>query len=311
MTNSVSLLQNLRRRHLELLVALGEVSTIRAAASRLYLSQPAVSKMIQEIERQANSALIERTRRGVTPTYSGWLIIRRAKVILNEILNTEEELTAAKDGAKGLLKIGTLPLTGIYSVLKSVIELRKMLPGILVQISEGTAPELLPKLKEGKIDCFVGEALGTHDLSELRLERLHKDSIHVVSSRRHPLAGKRKLRWRDLHDQRWALPSREGLLRQAFIEAFVMEGLTPPIGEIECQSSITVQALCQLDPTILGVLRSEAALHQEMQGLLKILPVVPNTPILPLSIITRANYFPRSEALDAFTLCLKKLGSQK
>jgi DNA-binding transcriptional LysR family regulator len=235
------------------------------------------------------------------------MMIRQSRVMLNEVANTEEELDAIAGGAKSLLKVGTLPLTGIVSVLNSVIRLQTEMPGVLVNISEGTVSDLVSELDQGKIDCFVGEVLTTHDLHKLSFERLYEDRIYVVASPEHRLLRKkRRFAWRELQYQKWALPPKGGILRQAFMEAFIREGLTPPSGEVECQSSITVGALCQLDETILGILRSEAALHQEALGLLKIVPMRSAAALPPLSVVTRKGYAPVPLALTAFIDCLKQ-----
>jgi len=65
------LVRRLRLRHLELLVALGEAGTMRAAADRLHLSQPAISKMLLETEDALGARLFERSRQGVHPTPAG------------------------------------------------------------------------------------------------------------------------------------------------------------------------------------------------------------------------------------------------
>jgi len=61
----------MRLRHLELLTVLHELPRVRAAARRLNLSQPAVSKMLREIEQVFGAPLFERSRTGVTPNALG------------------------------------------------------------------------------------------------------------------------------------------------------------------------------------------------------------------------------------------------
>jgi DNA-binding transcriptional LysR family regulator len=226
--------------------------------------------------------------------------------MLNEVTNTEEELDAIEDGATSLLKIGTLPLTGIVSVLNSVIRLQAEMPSVLVNINEGTVPELMSELSQGMIDCFIGEMPSTSDLQELTFERLYEDRIYVVASPEHRLLRRRaRFAWRDLQNEKWALPPRGGILRQAFMEAFIREGITPPTGAVQCQSSITVGALCQLDKSVLGILRSEAALHQKALGLLKIVPLRSAAALPPLSVVTRKAHAPAPIALTRFIGCLK------
>jgi DNA-binding transcriptional LysR family regulator len=65
-TKTARLVRTLRLRHLELLVVLSETTTMRDAATRLHLSQPAISKMLGEIERCFVARLFERSHQGIT-----------------------------------------------------------------------------------------------------------------------------------------------------------------------------------------------------------------------------------------------------
>lgn len=278
-------------RHLEVLQHLGEHGTVRATAHKLHLSQPAVSKIVSEIEKHCGGRLFERSRRGMEPNEAGVALIRRAHLLMNELDNAAEELASIQIGASALIKIGTLPLTGILTVLRAVTTLRSERPRIRVQLIEGTVPELLEQLHDGRIDCFVGglsPALAkSYFATDLAIEPLYDDELKVVVSPKNPIATAKMLGWRDLAGRRWALPPTDGLLREALIMAHIQQGLAPPSADIECQSSITVRLLCQLDPGILGVLRSEAAYHENALGLLRTVHVAPPAMLPPLSVITR------------------------
>lgn len=302
-------LRGLRFKHLEVLQRLGEHGTIRATATKLHLSQPAVSKIVSEIEKHCGGALFERSRRGMEPNEAGVALIRRANLLINELDNAAEELASIQVGASALIKIGTLPLTGILTVLHAVTTLRKELPRIRVQLIEGTVPELLGQLHDGRIDCFVGglspALTKSHMAGDLVIEPLCDDELKVVVSPRNPIAKRKKLTWRDLSGHRWALPPTDGLLRQALIAAHIRQGLAPPRADIECQSSITVRLLCQLDPGILGVLRSEAAHHENALGLLRTVVVTPPAMLPPLSVITRRRVAEDNPAVKSFVHALR------
>ena len=70
---------NLRLRHLQLLVALDELRHLGRAADFLALTQPAVSKMLAEVERMYGVALFTRSARGTEPTPAGRLVVRFAR----------------------------------------------------------------------------------------------------------------------------------------------------------------------------------------------------------------------------------------
>jgi DNA-binding transcriptional LysR family regulator len=102
------LVRRLRLRHLELLVALADEGTMRAAAGRLHLSQTALSKMLAEVEAGFGARLFERSPQGVAPNPLGEAVIYRARVMLGELARGKDEVDALRNGAEGVLRLGSL-----------------------------------------------------------------------------------------------------------------------------------------------------------------------------------------------------------
>lgn len=303
-------LKALRVRHIELLTILGEVGTVHGAAARLNITQPAISKMIIQIEDSCGQKLFERSRQGVVPTEAGQMLIRRSRLLISELSSTAAELSAVREGAKALLRLGTLafPTT---SVLDAVMQLRHMMPGVRISIREGLVSEMLSSLLEGELDCFVGgltpELIRSHSLNEFSYERLYEDQVRIVVSPCHRLLGKRRLTWKDLHSEKWILPPAEGVVRQAVMMAFVNQGLAPPTPEIESHSTITIRSLVEIDNTIVGALRTGTAYPDKSLGLLEFLPVTPTASLPPFSVVTRRCDGPRAPALELFIQRLRSL----
>jgi DNA-binding transcriptional LysR family regulator len=103
-------------RDLQLLAMLDEVGSLSAAAAALSLTQPAVSKILVELEQIFGSRLFERGRRGVEPTPIGLAAIRRARSIVGELGLASAELKAMREGAAGLLQLGTFSITDIVPI---------------------------------------------------------------------------------------------------------------------------------------------------------------------------------------------------
>src|SRR4051812_30062237 len=106
-TTSDHLVRRLRLRHLELLVALADAGTMRAAATRLHLSQPALSKMLGEIEKGFGTRLFERSPQGLAANGLGEAAIYRARIMLGELSRAQQEVDALRGGATGVLRLGT------------------------------------------------------------------------------------------------------------------------------------------------------------------------------------------------------------
>lgn len=299
-------LRRLRLRHLELLTVLREQQTVRGAARRLNLSQPAVSKMLREIEDVFGAPLFERSRTGVTPNALGQAAIRRATVICNEVAVAEEEVSALRSGASAVLRIGTFSITSIATA--AIARLRGVQPGVAVRIREGAVSDLLGKLMAGELDCVFGalapEVLGAEAISELASEVIREDRVSVVASSAHRLARARRLHWRDLQAQAWVLQPHNSLVRRAFMAAYFDQGLSPPSAAVETLSPITMAALIGLDAGLLGAMRSENVPLQQSRGQLVVLPVVPVATLPPLALFSRRTRAERSPVLERFVAAL-------
>src|SRR5690606_17039904 len=97
----------IKMRHLTLLRVLSESGSISAAAEQMFVSQPAVSKSLAEIESILEGKLFHREARGVVPTELGEIVIHLAQRIYAEIAMTAQEIDHHRGGLGGSLTLGS------------------------------------------------------------------------------------------------------------------------------------------------------------------------------------------------------------
>lgn len=304
------LVRRLRLRHLELLVALTDAGTMRAAAVRLNLSQPALSKMLGEIEAGFGARLFERSPQGLAANALGHAAVYRARVILGELARGKDEVDALRTGASGVLRLGALSVTA--TVPQAVAHLRRRVPGARVQIQEGRVRELIQKLLDGELDCVFGAItpqLLTSDLLRLlHPEVLLEDELCVLCGAGHPLARKRRVRWVDLHGSAWAAPPKDTLIRQAWMTAFLNEGLQPPEPAVEVLSSVTLGSLLRADPALLGAARLEHARDELARTGVHRISLTPPVPLPSLGLYTRRAAHAPAPLVQAFADAVRRFG---
>lgn len=309
-SNTDFLVRRLRVRHLELLVVLIEAGTLRAAAQRLNLSQPALSKMLAEVESAFGSRLFERSPQGLAPNSLGAAAAYRARVILGELSQAVDEVDALRNGAQGVLRLGTLSVTS--SVPRAVARLRRQMPRARIQIQEGRVRDLVQKLLNGELDCVFGaitpDLLTSDWLGLLEPELLLQDTLCVLCGEGHPLARRRRLTWADLHGHPWVAPPKDTLVRQALMTAFLNVGLQPPEPAVEVLSSVTVGSILRLDPALLGATRLEHATDELARKGVRRLMVQQAVPLPSLGLYTRRGR-QSSPLLSAFADALRHTGS--
>ncbi len=305
------LVRRLRLRHFELLVKLADTGTLRGAAERLNLSQPAISKMLVEIEQAFGARLFERSRQGVKANPFGLAAMHHARIILGELSRATDEMDAMRTGAAALVRVGTLSVTA--AVPAAVVDLQSRMPGAAVQIREGRVQELMHRLLDGELDCVFGaitpEVLASESLQGLQSEVLLEDRLCVLASVANRQARRRGLRWVDLLADRWVAPPRETLVRQAFMTAFMNEGLDPPVPVIEAMSSVTVGTVLRMDPSLLCAVRGEHARDEIARGGVRQVAVSPAIGLPPLCLFTRGDGFEHPLVVREFAHALRRATS--
>ena len=305
------LVRKLRLRHLELLAALSETATMRGAAARLHLSQPAISKMLGEIEGCFGARLFERSHQGIHANALGASAVFRVRAVLNELSRATEDVDALQGGAAAVLRVGAPSVTA--TIPAAIAELRRRLPGAAVLLREGRVHELIERLLEGELDCVFGAITPELSASDIapRLEPvvLLEDELCVLASTAHPGnddGARRKLRWADLAQSSWVLPPRETLVRQAFMTAFLNDGATPPMPVVEALSSVTVGAVLRRDPSLLCAVRLEHAIDEIARGGVRRLAIAPKVSLPSFGLFFRRDGMERPPILAEFAEAVRR-----
>jgi len=303
------LIRTLRLRHLELLVVLSETPTMRGAAARLHLSQPAISKMLGEIETSFGAKLFERSHQGIRPNALGASTAFRVRAALNELIRAAEDIDSMQGGVNAILRVGAPSVTA--TVPAAIARLREQLPEAAVQLREGRVHELIHSLLQAELDCVFGaitpELLASDMIPLLEPVVLVKDELCVLASVAYDGGGKRPLRWVDLQAAQWVVPPKETLVRQAFMTAFLNGGVTPPVPVIEAMSSVTIGAVLRQDPSLLCAVRLEHAMDEVARGGVQRLEVIPPIVLPSFGLFFRRDGVPRPEILTAFADAIRSV----
>lgn len=263
------LLSRLKLRQLRLLTAVADEGTVLKGAQALNIAQPAATKTIKELEEALGVQLFERSSRGMTPTDSGEVMIKHAKLILAQLRHASEELQSLGEGLSGRVYVGTLLAASPTLLPRAMTLLRQRRPGIAVTVTEGTIDRLMSGLRTGDIDIVLGRLPEYREREGLEQEVLYLDSISIVASKDHPLANKRNLELADLVDQAWIMPPPQTSLRRQLDYAFRREDIDPPAHVVESVSILANHSLL-VNSDMIAAMPHQVALTQHG---LTILPV--------------------------------------
>jgi DNA-binding transcriptional LysR family regulator len=295
---------NLKLKHLQLLVALDQLRHLGRTAEFLSVSQPAVSKMLGEIERMFGVTLFERSTKGTEPTPTGFTVIRFARHVIAEYEKTTDDLKLAESGVEGRVNVGAM-VVAIPGILTQAIQLFKLkMPSAKVQVEEGDLTRLLPRLRMGELDLIVGRLEPGYAAPDLQTEVLLKDGMCLICDPKNPIASKKRLTWADLQNLHWVMPPPWATSRTKLHQLFYKNRLDPPTDCVETASFLVTLTQMQ-SLNAIGFVASNVAKYLQLQGLALILPVKLNIDLPPIGIITLAGKY-ISPTEQALKLTLRK-----
>ncbi len=144
-------------RHLETFLKIAELKSFTKAAEELYLTQPTVSKQVVDLERFFDVRLIDRTKRAVTLTRAGEILLRYARDFLYLKKETVDAIADFRGLRKGTIHIGASNIPGVYILPRALKEFKKEYRGIHVRLTISDTQDVIRKTEEGETDVgFVG-----------------------------------------------------------------------------------------------------------------------------------------------------------
>lgn len=178
----------LKLRQLRIVSALADQGSISRASPALGLSQPALTKALQQLERTVEAQIFEREARGVRPTAVGHAVIDAARRILAELRRLDEELDRIASGTSNSVAVGATPSPVIGLMPKVLADLHSRSAKLQVRLVEGAFEDLAPALSVGEIDLIVGRLYEPPVPDGLTREELYDDPIVMLVRADHPLS---------------------------------------------------------------------------------------------------------------------------
>lgn len=174
-------------RQMRQFVAVAEELSFRRAAERLNMSQPPLSQAIQRLEADVGAKLFHRSKRQVTLTSTGKVMLDEAQRVLSQAERAVSHIRDVAHGNRGRIEIGFV-LTACYEVLPRVArEFRKANPDIHVELHSMSTADMVKALQERQIDiAFLRPPLTA--IEQLSIRRIYAENVVAILPDDHPLA---------------------------------------------------------------------------------------------------------------------------
>ncbi|MCM2252527.1 MAG: LysR family transcriptional regulator [Ramlibacter sp.] len=187
---------NVTLKQVRAFLAVAQAGSFTGAASRLHLTQSAVSVLISELEQVFGLRLFDRTTRLVQLTEAGREFQPVALKVLADLegaIASSRELAAQK---RGRVAVAATPVMSSLLLPGAIARYRRMQPGVSVVLHDTLAGQIQPKVRDGEVDFGIGTF--ERSARELVAEPLMVDKLVLACPVDHALAGQQQVAWREL-----------------------------------------------------------------------------------------------------------------
>ncbi|EAO6407821.1 pca operon transcription factor PcaQ [Salmonella enterica] len=295
--------QRIRLRHLHTFVAVAQQGTLGRAAETLNLSQPALSKTLNELEQLTGTRLFERGRLGAQLTVPGEQFLTHAVKVLDALNTAGQALNRKEDASADMVRIGALP-TAALGILPAVIgRFHQQRKSTSLQVATMNNTMLLAGLKSGEIDLGIGRMSDPELMSGLNYELLFLESLKLVVRPGHPLLQEtitlsRVMEWPVVVSPKGTVPRQNA---EALLQS---QGCKMPAGCIETLSASLSRQLT-VDYDYVWFVPSGAVKEDLRQATLVSLPVPTQSAGEPIGILTRVD-IPLSTGAQMLIAAIRK-----
>jgi LysR family transcriptional regulator for metE and metH len=234
-------------KHLRLVAGIADCGSMTKAASRLHLTQSALSHQLRDIERRFGTPFFLRVGRRLVLTASGRRVLESARRILEDLDRTEEDIRQLAGRASGVIRVCTECNTGYGWLPRLLPAFSRKHPRVGINIVADATDNPVEALLDGRVDLAILTS-GVKD-SRLRLRPLFMDEMVAVVARAHPLAARTWVSPREL------APEHLLLYASAPEESFMLTSVLRPAGVAPARVSFIMltEAMIEMAKAGLGV----------------------------------------------------------
>ncbi|EHA6983129.1 LysR family transcriptional regulator [Salmonella enterica] len=295
--------QRIRLRHLHTFVAVAQQGTLGRAAETLNLSQPALSKTLNELEQLTGTRLFERGRLGAQLTVPGEQFLTHAVKVLDALNSAGQALNRKEDASADVVRVGALPTAALGILPAAIGRFHQQQKSTSLQVATMNNTMLLAGLKSGEIDLGIGRMSDPELMGGLNYELLFLESLKLVVRPGHPLLQEtitlsRVMEWPVVVSPKGTVPRQNA---EALLQS---QGCKMPAGCIETLSASLSRQLT-VDYDYVWFVPSGAVKEDLRQATLVSLPVPTQSAGEPIGILTRVD-IPLSTGAQMLIAAIRK-----
>ena len=204
---ATGMIDRIELRHLRYFIAVAEELHFGRAARKLGIAQPPLSLQIQRLEAELGTSLFDRTSRRVQLTPAGRTLLEEGRRALAGVRDAVDAAQRASRGETGSLTVAFAASVMFLKLPRVIRQFRESFPGVRLELRElGTGPQMIA-LRNGDLDLGFLREPPPDD--ELETETIMTERLLIAVSKRHPLAGRRRVQLTDVANDDFVLFPRD------------------------------------------------------------------------------------------------------
>ena len=287
---------------LRILKAIAAEGSFKRAADSLYVSQPAVSLQVQNLERALAVPLFDRGGRRAQLTEAGHLLLEYGDRILSLCQETCRAIEDLQNLQGGTLIVGASQTTGTYLLPRMIGQFRQRYPEVAVQLHVHSTRRTAWAVANGQIDlAIIGGEIPPELQESLEIAPYAEDELALIMPVFHPLAGSEVIARGDLYKLKFITLDSQSTIRKVIDQVLTRGGIETRRLRVEMELN-SIEAIKNAVQSGLGVaFASTASIEKELQmGVIHRARVESVEIKRMLSVIFNPNRY-RSKAAEAFT----------
>lgn len=286
---------------LRILKAIAAEGSFKRAADTLYVSQPAVSLQVQNLEKQLNVPLFDRGGRKAQLTEAGYLLLNYGEKILTLCQETCRAIEDLQNLQGGTLIVGASQTTGTYLLPRTIGLFRQKYPDVSVQLQVHSTRRTAWGVANGQVDlAIIGGEVPAELQETLKVVPYAEDELALIMPISHSLAKVEMVQKEDLYKLKFITLDSQSTIRKVIDKVLTRCEIDTKRLKIEMELN-SIEAIKNAVQSGLGVaFVSVTAIEKELQmGVLHTAPIKDVEVRRTLSVIINPNRY-RSKAAEAF-----------
>lgn len=299
--------RRIKLKHVHCFLEIARRRSLARAAEAMALSQPAVTKILQELELILDAQLIERSRKGAELTAYGEAFLPRASACVAELENAVRSVGQTRMRSEWTVRVGALPTVAARIMPEAILRYKERTPEATVRLVTGPNTYLLEQLRLDALDLVVGRLAAPERMADLSFLHLYSESVCFVVRPEHPLRRASRADLSRIGEHMVVMPEPTAVIRPAVERLLISLGVGDIPNRIESVSTSFGRAMA-LDSDAIWIISRGVVARDLESGALAVLEAETGDTSGPVGLTQRVDA-PSNPAIELLRQCIRAVAA--